>query len=451
MFMSHEILVSIGHEVVLLCHEAIQFGVECGDLTVDVSSELLVLREEFEALLPFAAVTFPRQRDLREEWALAVCRSPAWAPSHWSVVCSEHFSDGDFASGTKGHGHLMDNSVPSLAGPTKVGQDGAGTRGTREALDVAEGAEIGCEGDGPGAGLCEGLRDTGCSGQAVAHSEDTSVVDIDVPPLRWSQVTQRQRVQHTGEGDRIVHTRSEGGGAAIASREESTHSGLDTAHNGTESLHSGGPEDALELVESEVLVAQACNCLRVVSSSHEDSRVESVEGDRRGAECGFGSGGGKGIGQLFSEGKLANAVCHRDGQDWGARRLGVEECSEDAPAAVLVAGVIEGRAEARPAASAQLPSVPPADSVEPVVNGPVRGGTGAGGTSMSSPASCADIEQLNVGAGRASRNDDARGSTSRALGDVGEVVSGAWKASTKLPKRGPANNSIDARGTATGE
>ncbi|KAH7978722.1 hypothetical protein HPB49_006547 [Dermacentor silvarum] len=63
---------------------------------------------------------FPRQGELREEWALAVCRSPAWAPSQWSVVCSEHFGHGDLASGTKGQGHLMVNAVPSLAGPTKI-------------------------------------------------------------------------------------------------------------------------------------------------------------------------------------------------------------------------------------------------------------------------------------------------------------------------------------------
>lgn len=75
-------------------------------------------------------------------------------------------------------------------------------------------------------------------------------------------------------------------------------------------------EDALKFLESELVIAQTCDCLRVgqlLPSSYEDSHVESVESDSGGAECGIGSWGGKGISQLFGEGKLGDAVRHCDG------------------------------------------------------------------------------------------------------------------------------------------
>ncbi|XP_049520583.1 uncharacterized protein LOC125944280 [Dermacentor silvarum] len=139
---------------------------------------------------------FPRQRDLREEWALAVCRSPAWAPSHWSVVCSEHFSDGDFASGTKGHGHLMANAVPSLAGPTKMLAKDDATAMRQPSSAPASSAGISQHQDEP-AGLSEvtiamdiseGLSDVLAEGAAATASSSFADSDIADEPSEIQHV-----------------------------------------------------------------------------------------------------------------------------------------------------------------------------------------------------------------------------------------------------------------------
>ncbi|KAH7960964.1 hypothetical protein HPB49_025357 [Dermacentor silvarum] len=127
------------------------------------------------------------------------------------------------------------------------GEHGAGTRDTGEALQVAKGAQIGSQGDGPGAGFRERLRDTGSTGQAVAHAKHSSVVAVDASPQMRSQVAQREDVQDPGQRHCTVHANRErgGGGAAPTTREERAHRALNLAYGIAKPFHGGEPCQAM--------------------------------------------------------------------------------------------------------------------------------------------------------------------------------------------------------------